>query len=70
MLTGSMVDVHHLRMRAVDGKEIFVLFDQAKHAGGERFVVGKEFQEDGRAHQNGGVAVNAMAIRHCMCPQM
>ena len=70
MLTGSMVDIHHLRMRTVDGEEIFVLFDQAKHAGREGFVMGEEFQEDGRAHQNGVVAVNAMAIRHCISPQM
>ena len=38
-------------------------------AGREGFVMGEEFQEDGRAHQNGGVAVNAMAIRHGRSPQ-
>lgn len=65
-----MVDVHYLGVRSVNGKQIFVLFDQAKHARGKRFVMGKEFQEDGRSHQNGGVAVNAMAIRHFMSPQM
>lgn len=70
MLTGRMVDVHYPGVRSVNGKQIFVLFDQAKHARGKRFVIGKEFQEDGRSHQNGGVAVNAMAIRHFMSPQM
>ena len=69
MLARRIVNVHHLRVRAVNGEQIFVLFDQTKHAGREGFVMGEEFQEDGRAHQNGGVAVNAMAIRHGRSPQ-
>ncbi|MNP24505.1 hypothetical protein D3C76_1172690 [compost metagenome] len=32
VFSGSVVNVHHLRGCAVDGKQIFVLFDEAKHA--------------------------------------
>jgi hypothetical protein len=42
-----MVDIHHLRVRAVNGEQIFVAFDQAKYAGGQRFIVGEEFEQDG-----------------------
>ena len=60
MLPSRVVDVHHLRVGTVDGKQIFILFDESKHAGGEGFVMGEEFQEDGGTHQDGGVTVNTV----------
>lgn len=60
MPPGGMVDIHHLGLRAVNGEKIFIAFNQLKDAGGERFIVNVELEENGRPHQYGGVAVDAV----------
>ena len=60
MTPGGMVDIHHLRLGAVNGKQVFVALDKLENAGGHRLIVGTEFEQDGRAHQHGGVAIDAV----------
>ena len=60
MAPGGMVDIHHLGVRAVNGEKIFIAFNQLKDAGGERFIMNVELEENGRSHQYGGVAVDAV----------
>ena len=60
MTPGGMVDIHHLRLGAVNGEQVFVALDKLENAGGHRLIVGTEFEQDGRAHQHGGVAIDAV----------